>query len=406
MARQATRLLPVLLLLVLFSPLGIDIYLPSLPEMAVYFNTSPALVQYSLSIFLLSMGLGQLLVGPMVDRFGRRPVALWGICLYAVCALLATQAPRIESLLGLRFIQGFGACSATVVAYAVVRDRFAPAEGARMLSYLNGSLNVAPALAPLIGGLLAVQFGWQACFWFLVVFAIPVWLMVWFGLPETRPELKGVDYSQPQVSALRRYREILADADFRFYSSCCFAAMAIIITFVSFAPIVLRSELGLGETEFATLFGMNALANMLASFMAPLLIRKLGRHGCVLLGLGMMLCGGAIMLIEYLLAGPSAWGFMVPVMIGSSGFAMLMGSASSFALARFAHCAGAAAALLGCIQMMVASMISMVAVQSALPTVVTMALVMLLCGGVPMIWALLRSRGQPAETAAPTEATA
>ena len=157
---QKTQMI-LLTLLVLFSPLAIDIYLPALPLISEAFHVEHALSQGTITWFLFAMGVGQLFAGPLADKLGRRTVALCGIGIYGLSALLAWGAQNIEWMLTARMLQGLGACATSVAAFATVRDIFGPEKSGRMISYLNGAICFIPALAPILGSWLTQQFGWR-----------------------------------------------------------------------------------------------------------------------------------------------------------------------------------------------------------------------------------------------------
>ena len=164
-------LILLLVLLVLFSPLAIDIYLPAIPQMAEQLGAEVTLMQGIITWFLFSMGLGQLLVGPLADRYGRKPIALGGVLLYGLSALGAGFAASLGELMLARVLQGFGACATSVAAFSVVRDSYGPKKSGQMISYLNGAICFIPALAPLLGGWLTAKAGWSANFWFMAGYA-------------------------------------------------------------------------------------------------------------------------------------------------------------------------------------------------------------------------------------------
>src|SRR5664279_1290179 len=147
-----------------------DIYLPSLPEVAIDLHTTTTAVQLTMSGVLVGGAVGQLVVGPLSDRFGRRRPVLIGIALHIVISLLCALAPGIGTLIALRVVQGFFNAAATVVAIAVIRDRFVGSDASRLLSRLMLVIGVAPLFAPTVGGLIAGQWGWRAVFVALAVF--------------------------------------------------------------------------------------------------------------------------------------------------------------------------------------------------------------------------------------------
>ncbi len=174
-----------LLSLVLLAPLGIDLYLPTLPDIAAGLATPVTTIQTTIPLFLLVMGLGQIIAGPLVDNLGRKPIALIGLLLYVGGSVLAATATGWPQFLSARIIQGCAVCCTAVVAFSGVRDRLDGDEAARAYGFLNGALNIVPALAPMLGGFLAEAFGWRANFWFLTGYALFIGLLVIFFLPET-----------------------------------------------------------------------------------------------------------------------------------------------------------------------------------------------------------------------------
>src|SRR5664279_5088807 len=189
-----------------------DIYLPSLPEVARDLHTTTTAVQLTMTGVLVGGAVGQLVVGPLSDRFGRRRPVLIGIALHIAISLQCALAPGIGTLIALRVIQGFFNAAATVVAIAVIRDRFVGSTAARLLSRLMLVIGVAPLFAPSVGGLIAVHAGWRAVFVALALFGAALWVVVWRRLPETLPpERRRKAGLRP---ALRGYATLLRDRQF------------------------------------------------------------------------------------------------------------------------------------------------------------------------------------------------
>ncbi|MEC8225660.1 MAG: MFS transporter, partial [Pseudomonadota bacterium] len=180
-------LLFILGLLVIFSPLAIDIYLPAFPTIAEQFSASEKQIQQTVAIFMLTVGLGQLIAGPLADKFGRKPVAITGVTIYGLAAFGAYLAPDFASLMIARALQGLGACATFVVAFAIVRDRFGSERSGQIITYLNGIVCFIPALAPILGAWLTVQFGWRMNFLFMAVFALIGLFITLLMYKETRP---------------------------------------------------------------------------------------------------------------------------------------------------------------------------------------------------------------------------
>ncbi|MCG6200798.1 multidrug effflux MFS transporter [Psychromonas antarctica] len=361
------NILPILMAMVVLSPLAIDVYLPSMPMMATEFNVSPSEMQTTLVLFLFAMGIGQILIGPLADRFGRRPIAISGIVLYTLSSLLGAMALEFEVLQIARVLQGIAACATSIVVFSAVRDSFNRQQSAHYYSYLNGVICVIPALAPTLGGLLALQFGWRSTFVFMALFAVLVLLLVLYRLPETRPE--NTD-SSGRLYHWQRFKPVLRDAHFIFYAFICMAGMASILTYVSYAPDWLIRHLGVSELGFSALFGLNAVVNIAACFCAPLLIKRFGNRPTVIIALSSLLASALLQLAAQQWGAntglPAAFAFMLPMMLLCIGFALLLGPATSMALSAFGERAGTASAMLGCIQMSGAALLVAVIQQTNL----------------------------------------
>ncbi|ASI25346.1 Bcr/CflA family drug resistance efflux transporter [Aeromonas salmonicida] len=335
-----------LVLLVLFSPLAIDIYLPAIPQMAEQLGAEVTLMQGTITWFLFSMGLGQLLVGPLADRYGRKPIALGGVLLYGLSALAAGFAASLGELMLARVLQGFGACATSVAAFSVVRDSYGPKKSGQMMSYLNGAICFIPALAPLLGGWLTAKAGWSANFWFMAGYAAIVGSWLLWRMPETRP---GETSSSGPLINWSRYSPVLRSPSFLFNACLCMLAMAVILAYVTAAPVQLMVKLGLDMSGFSYWFTANAALNILACFLAPRFIARVGPRRTLRIGLLVItLSAMALTLVQHI-DHPLA--MMGPVFFSSIGFAMVLGAAAGMALAPFGHCAGTAAALLGLFQM-------------------------------------------------------
>ncbi|MBD8514782.1 multidrug effflux MFS transporter [Photobacterium sp. WH77] len=340
------RIVALMVLLVLFSPLAIDIYLPALPAMADSFAVDPTLVQDTVTWFMFSLGLGQVFAGPLADRFGRRPIALIGVTVYAFSSALAYTAQSLDIMLLARFLQGFGACATSVAAFAAARDSFGPERSGRMISYLNGAICFIPALAPLLGSWLTHEFGWRANFSFMAGFALVAGGLLSVFFRETRPAETFVSGAMFSPS---RYFSVLREPVFVFHASMSMLAMAVILAYVTSAPMWLMVHLGLDMGQFTAWFGVNAVLNIIACMVAPKCMDKMGTRRTLMSGLAMLVISGVMMLALKDIS--AAWAFMVPIFMSSFGFAFVLGSAAGKALAPFGDRAGTAAAMLGLFQM-------------------------------------------------------
>ena len=379
------RQFTLLILLVLFSPLAIDIYLPALPQIAESFHVEHTLAQDTISLFLFAMGVGQLVAGPLADKHGRRTVALVGIFIYLISALLAWGAQTIEWMLLARLLQGIGACATSVAAFATVRDTFGPEKSGKMISYLNGAICFIPALAPILGSWLTQAFDWRANFSFMALYALVIGGALWIGMKETNPSVHT-----GKVFHAERYWSVLKNPMFLFHASLCMLSMAVILAYVTSAPIVLMQGMGVSMNEFAIWFGVNAVVNIIACLTAPKFMDKFGVHKTLLVGLMCMVTAGVLMLVVATQLTPMM--FMLPIFVSSLSFAWILGAAAGKALAPFGDKAGTAAALLGLFQMSGAGLVVSLVQRLGLEPTLMISIHMLIL--TPAIIILLSSVGR------------
>ncbi|WP_272680642.1 multidrug effflux MFS transporter [Providencia sp. PROV129] len=366
-----------LLLLVLLGPLGIDLYLPTIPDIAKDLGSSESVIQSTIALFILVLGLGQLISGPLVDRYGRKPIAIVGMVLYIIGAGVAISATTPTVFIASRLLQGGAVCCTSVVAFSCVRDRMNGTEAARAFGFLNGTLNIVPALAPLLGGLLAEAWGWRAPFWFLALYAVIILVLIAVFLPETRP----TNLPKVKIIPLETYCRILGHRQFIIFALVNAGTMGMALTYVSLAPTVLMGEAQLSPLAFSIVFGINGFWIMFASYIANHFIHKIGRPACLLVGSSMMAIGCLGLILGFVVlpeAIQSHWVvYMLPVACACTGLAFMMGTATSYALEPFGNEAGTASALVGFVQMAGGAALGLLAIALPIAPKLSLAIVML-----------------------------
>ncbi|MGN8246618.1 multidrug effflux MFS transporter [Cellulomonas soli] len=333
-----------------------DIYLPSLPEVARDLHTSSTAAQLTMTGMLIGAAVGQLVVGPLSDRFGRRRPVLVGVAAHIVTSLLCMVAPTIGLLIGLRTAQGFFNASASVVAMAVIRDRFVGSTASRLLSRLMLVIGVAPLFAPSIGGLIAGQAGWRAVFGALALFGAGLWVVVWRRLPETLPVANRRHGGLR--TALGGYGRLVRDRHFVALALLPSLGVAVLMSYVVASPFVLREGYGLSSAQFSVLFAVNGLGLVGGAQVNAALVRRVSpirivrvvqplsvTLTLVLLLLALTGAGGLPALLVVLWAILALVNFVPP-------------NASALALSRHGQIAGTAAAFIGALQAGVSGVIS------------------------------------------------
>lgn len=336
----------------MLQPLSTDLYLASLPHLAGDFGVTPAAVQQTLSLFVIGFGCAQLISGPLSDRFGRRPVLLGGLALYIATSLACALAPTLELLVIIRFGQAIGCCTAAVVARAVVRDAYAPADGARMLAKASTLLSLAPLFGPILGGYLQVWFGWRAAFLFHTLFGLALLAATWHMFRETN--------LQPNPDATRAgqlvqvYRRIAGAGVFWAWMLPGALSYAAIFTFISGSSFVLINVLGVPTHYYGYCFAFGVSGYLMGTIVCRRLLSSIGLARSALLGAAISLLAGVLFAL-LVLAGARHWSVVLIcqfLMMGAHG--INFPCAQSGAVAPFPREAGAAAGLLGFFTMLAA----------------------------------------------------
>lgn len=366
-----------LLILVLLGPLAIDLYLPVIPAIAQGLSSDNPTIQSTISLFIMIMGWGQLVAGPLVDRVGRRPMALIGIVIYIIGAVIAALANNGAVFIASRVLQSVAVCCTAVVVFSCVRDRLNGDDAARTFGFLNGTLNIVPALAPFFGGLLSEAFGWRACFWFLTLYACVVLFIALRYLPETRP----ADTLRLPGLPVKQYVRILFTPQFLGFAASNAGIMAMALTYLSMASVVLMVHGGLSSLQFSLVFGANGFWVMAMSLLATRMIVKIGRPACLTLSV-ILIGSGFLLLCAIILWVPETlqsrwWIFMSPIVVAFAGLAFAIGPATSYALEPYANEAGTASALVGFVQMAGGAIVGLAIMALPLSPQATLALSML-----------------------------
>lgn len=362
MEKAGNRLLPLIVVfaLVPLGPLAIDVYLPSIPQMMDVFGASDGDMRQTISIYILALGVSQLLAGPISDRFGRRFSAVLGTLVYAMGSILASLSPNMEVLYIARGMQGIGASFTMITAMAWVRDNYQGNDAGRLLSYIGGVTSAIPTIAPLIGSGLAMAWGWAGGFYMMAGLALLIMVLATVGFDSPKPVKVSVDIEN--TVALRcNIKDILSNKNFQVFALANLLSFGGLLTYVSVAPVVAMQQGGLSQVEFSMMFGLIGGSQILFSVIAPKVMNKLGRIDTVLTGTIMVAMAGIGLV---LMPEGEVGGFFLMAGMASGGFSLLAGAATSMALEPFQFCAGLASSIDGFLRMMGGAVL--VAIASAL----------------------------------------
>ena len=341
--------------LVATSAISTDLYLPSLPAIALAFDSSIAQVQLTLSVFLAGFAVSQIISGPLSDLWGRRPVLIGGLSLYLLATIACVFAPSIEVLIAARFVQALGGCSGVVLARAVLRDLYERQDAARMLSFIAVAMALAPAIGPIIGGFLETTFGWQANFWALFVFGSAILLCVILILPETNAhrEAGGIDVRR----IARNYRTLSRDRVFLGYSLIAAAGYSGIFAVISGSSFLFIGGLGLPPHLYGLSFGTIIVGYMFGAYLSGRLNRRMELTRLLMIGAVLACLGGLSGATLTLIGHVSVAGLIVPSIVYFAGCGLLLPNATACAIANYPKMAGTASALLGFLQMLMAALV-------------------------------------------------
>lgn len=357
------------------TPLAIDMYLPAMPSIAKDLGTTAGQVQITLTAYTAGFAIGQLLHGPLADSYGRRPVMLGGIFLFAVAAVFSATTHGIEALTYVRAAQGFAGAAAAVVIQAVVRDMFDREDFARAMSFVTLVITIAPLVAPMIGGYLAVWLGWRSIFWGLGGFALVVIAMVLWKIPETLSD----ENRQPLHfrSTMKNYLQLCRSGQAMgliMAGAFSFSGMFAFLTAGSFVYIDLY---GVSPSEFGYLFALNIVAMIGMTTLNGRFVKKVGSHTMLRFGLCIQLLAGLGLFIGWL-SGAGLWG-IVPFVVMFIGTISTIGSnAMGLLLSGYPRMAGTASSLAGTLRFGTGSVVG--ALVAAMPGGVSWPMIFVMAG--------------------------
>jgi len=341
-----------LVALTAMAPLTVDMFLPSLPTMTADFGAAESTMQLAVTLFIVCFAGSQLVYGPASDRFGRRPVLLTGLSIYVFGSVVALAANSAEVLIAGRILQGLGGGAGPALGQAMVLDVYGRERAARVLAYMAIALPLAPAIAPIIGGVLHEAFGWRSVFVTLAALGIGLAVAYRALLPETNAG-RGGDRGLAGLAS--DYRAVLTSRTYVAYALVMGLMFSGQLVFISSSAFVFVDELGLSERAYGFSFAFVALGIMAGATLSSRLAGKLPPQRVVLLGSLVSTSGAAVMAALAWSGVVSVPSLLLPMFATAIGFGITRPSAMAGALVPFPHIAGLASALIGFTQMVVAS---------------------------------------------------
>ncbi|MCH9689068.1 MAG: multidrug effflux MFS transporter [Gammaproteobacteria bacterium] len=338
--------------LIITISFAMDVFVPAIPNMTTYFQTTPRHMQSSLYLFMLTVAIGQLFIGPLADHFGRRCLAQYTAAFFLFGSLLSSLACTIPVLLIARIIQATGACGTYLLCFIIIRDNFSTQDCGRLFSLLTGVNAIAASTAPIIGGiLLDVTDNWRSGFYFLTLLGLLINFTVY-------KNISVYHYIKPHASERlwSQWKKVLRNTHFKKYALVSANGMLGLYLFCALSPEVLITQLNLSGTAYGLWFGLNAFTAFVANFIAARLTTHTKLEYIIRWGLLMMLMATFAM-IGFNFFSTSILSFMIPMLCLTIGIGMSMGCATALALKDFESIAGTATSLITACQFSVAGII-------------------------------------------------
>ncbi len=337
----------VLALLMAFGPMSIDMYLPALPRLAAEFGTDQAGVEVTLSAFFVAFGIGQLVWGPLGDRYGRRGPAAAGILLFAAASAGCALADGVAQMAGWRALQAIGACAAPVLARAMVRDMYGRDHAARVLSGMMLIMGAAPLLAPSIGGQVLAHLGWRAIFGVQALFGAVALAGLLAG-PETLPPERRASLRWRDMAV--SYGTLLGNRRFVGYALCGGFFSAALFTYLAATPFVYIGHFGVAPERYGLLFGLNVLGMIAVNLVNSRLVLRFGSDRLLRLGSWMFAGFALTVAVVGSVEAGGLPGLVAAIFLFMSMAGLMGANSMAGALAAWPHMAGAASALAGGLQ--------------------------------------------------------
>ena len=336
------------------TPLAIDMYLPAMPNIAKDLAVAESAVQMTLSVYIGAFAVGQLIHGPLADSFGRKPVLLTGIFFFAIASVLSAMVNSIETLMIARGFQGFAGAAVAVIIQAIVRDMFDREDFTRVMSFVTLIMTIAPLVGPLLGGHISVWLGWRAIFVILTVIAILIGIAVLRKIPETLSEKNKQSLRFGVVA--RNYLSLFKDPVAMGLILCGAFSFSGMFAFLTAGSFVYIDVYGVKPDHFGYFFGFNIVAMMVMTSLNGRLVKKVGSHFMLRLGLAIQFLAGVGLFVS-LLIGPEFWQLVLFIALYISTLSTIGSNASGLLLSHYSKMAGTASSLSGSLRFGISSLV-------------------------------------------------
>ncbi|ENY70945.1 Bcr/CflA family multidrug efflux MFS transporter [Aeromonas diversa] len=360
------------------TPLAVDMYLPAIPTLARELGTTIDGAQLTVSAFLGGFAIGQLFYGPLADSFGRKPVIMAGLIMFALASVGCALADSLPELLAFRMLQAAGGAAGSVVVNALLRDLFEKDAFSRAMSFVILVMTLAPLVAPVLGGYITTTGHWRHIFWLLLACATLIALTMQFAIPETlKPELR-----QPLRlgKILGNYGGVLSNPRAMGYVLCGAFASSGMFAFISGSPYVYIEYFGVPTEHYGWLFGLNILLMMVVTYANSRLVKGIGAEGMLRYGLLVLPLAGLALVYASWSGVGSLWGVVIPVVLYVGHISLVGANAMTGLLGQFPQTAGTASALAGTLRFGIGALVGVVVNLTPPSSPLPMALSIAGCG--------------------------
>ncbi len=363
--------------LVTLSPFAIDSYLAAMPLMSKFFNVPINIVQLTITSYFLGFAFGNFIGGPLSDSFGRKPIALTGVLLYALASIVIPICNSVEQVIALRVLQAFGGGFATVTANVFIRDWFSGKELARLVTVVSMMMMLAPLFAPVIGSFLVEWEGWKGVFYFLFVFAIVLFVLFYILIPESRDKqlITRKITSDQMFGKYKVFFSHKPSVMTLFAVSFSMSGMYIFLTTASFIYI---EYFKISASMFPLVFGANVLLNIVLSLFNTFLLKKYRPMHILRTGLVLQLLAGVLLLITVMFGQPSFVLVFVGIVVFIGSLGLIFGNGTAVILNHNPNVAGSANATIGIMRFVlsfiIGSLIALFHTEDLIPVCVGMFL--------------------------------
>ncbi|MGW6693250.1 multidrug effflux MFS transporter [Rhodococcus sp. NPDC054953] len=387
-----------LALLSAIAPLATDMYLPGLPMLGDDLSTSDSTVQLTLTTFMAGLGIGQLIVGPLSDGWGRRGLLLGGTAVFALSGILCAIAPSAGVLIAARLVQGLSGGAAIVLARAVIADRASGDAAAKLFSLMMIIGGVAPVVAPMAGGALLGPIGWRGIFWVLAVAGVVMVVGVLALIPETlAPDRR---HGGGLAALARNGRYVVGNRRFVGYALAFMFGFGALFSYISASPFVVQDVLGLTAGQFSIVFGVNSVGIVLGSIVNTRLIGRFHARQLLTFGVLLVTAAGAALVLVVAVGGIGPAAVLPLLFVVTTAIGFIMGNATALGQAEVPDAAGTGSAVMGAGQFGLAALVAPLVGGSA----AGMAISILACSVLALVALLTLARPATAPTAEPAPA--